>query len=317
MELPTLRQLEYAVAVADEGQVGKAARACSVSQPALSSQLQELERRLGLTLFERGRTGMTVTTEGAPVIEQARRVLADAGDLVRLAADRSGDLVGAVHLGVIPTMAPYLLPVVVQELLRRHPRARPHLHEERTDELLDRLHDGRLDLGVLAGPLDEADLEVRELAHDPFLLALPEGHHLAGEGALPTGVLAGLPLLLLEEGHCLRDQSLAVCATAGASETSEIQATGLAALCQMVAADMGATLLPASAAALEARAGAGLTLRPLRGTPPPDRTVVLAWRRASPRAERFVALARHLAEPVAEACRPPAPAGRPGEAGAV
>jgi len=299
---PTLRQLEYAVAIADEGHIGRAAAACAVSQPALSTQLQELERRLGLTLFERGRHGATVTPEGEPVIEQARKVLAAASDLVSVASDRSGDLVGPLSIGIIPTMAPYLLPAVVSEVRRRYPRAQAHLHEVRTDDLLVRLRDGRLDLGVLAGPLRGDDLEVASLARDPFLLALPEDHPLAGEGPLPTGVMAGLPMLLLEEGHCLRDQALEVCGNVGATSSSEIQATGLSALSQMVAAGLGVTLLPASAVDLEARPGTGLALRPLRD-PSPDREVVLAWRHSSPRAPRYQALADALVKPVSKACR--------------
>lgn len=303
MARPTLRQLEYAVAVAEEGNFGRAATACSVSQPALSAQIAELETRLGVTLFERGRNGATVTADGAPVIDAARRALNAADDVVEVAGDRRGELVGSVRVGVIPTMAPYLLPALVRELIRRHPRAEPVLREERTGELVAQLRNGDLDLGLLAAPVPELDdrLTVAELARDEFLLALPEGHPYAGDAPLPSSALAGLPLLLLEDGHCLRDQALAACSVIGAGAPGSIQATGLSSLCQMVAAGMGATLLPASAVEVETRPGSGLVVRPLRA-PVPFRTVVLAWRPESPWADRFAPLAEALRAPVAEAC---------------
>lgn len=301
-ERPTLRQLEYVVAIADEGHFGRAAERCAVSQPALSAQVAELERRLGVTLFERGRHGAVVTPEAAPLVARARRVLAEADDLVREADDRSGEVIGALRLGAIPTMAPYLLPAVVAELRRRQPRAELRLREDRTVDLLARLRDGELDLGLLAGPVDGDDLAVAELAEEAFVLALPEGHDFAGRSPLPASALAGLPVILLEEGHCLRDQALSLCATVGASPLADIQATSLPTLTQLVAGGQGVTLLPASAVAVEARAGVGLTTRPLRA-PAPRRTVVLAWRRSSARAAHFAELARHLRAPVRQACR--------------
>lgn len=303
MDMPTLRQLEYLVAVADHGTFGAAAEVVHVSQPAMSSQIAELEHKLGVTLFERDRRGARVTPEGEAIVAAARRVLEEAEQLVRLATDRRGDLVGALSLGVIPTMAPYLLPTVVREIRRRYPAAELVLRELRTVELVEALRQGTLDLGLLAAPVPELDhaIEVAELARDPFVLALPEDHPFAGTGRLPQSALAGLPMLLLEDGHCLRAHAEAACTQIGAGTLGSIQATGLPSLSQMVAAGMGATLLPACAVEVEARAGSGITTRRLRA-PEPFRTVVLAWRASSPRAEHFRTLAAALTGPVTDCC---------------
>ena len=303
MEMPTLRQLEYLVAVAEQGTFGAAAEAVHVSQPAMSAQIAELEQKLGVTLFERDRRGARVTPEGEAIVTAARRVLAEAWELVRLASDRRGDLVGQLTLGVIPTMAPYLLPTVVREIRRRYPATELRLRELRTAELVAALLDGTLDLGLLAAPVPELErgVEVVELARDPFVLALPDNHPFAGKARLPQSALAGLPMLLLEEGHCLRTHAENACTQIGASKLGSIQATGLPSLSQMVAAGMGATLLPACAVEVETRPGSGLTTRRLR-SPEPFRTVVLAWRANSPRAEHFRTLAAGLAPPVAAVC---------------
>lgn len=303
MDMPTLRQLEYLVAVADHGTFGAAADVVHVSQPAMSSQIAELEQRLGVTLFERDRRGARVTPEGEAIVAAARRVLAEADHLVRLASDRRGDLVGTLSLGVIPTMAPYLLPTVVREIRRRYPSAELVLKELRTAELVEALHQGTLDVGLLAAPVPELDrtVEVAELARDPFVLALPDGHPFAGASRLPQSALVGLPMLLLEDGHCLRAHAQEACTQIGAGTLGSIQATGLPSLSQMVAAGMGATLLPACAVDVEARSGSGISIRRLR-SPEPFRTVVLAWRANSPRAEHFRTLAEALADPVRAVC---------------
>jgi LysR family transcriptional regulator, hydrogen peroxide-inducible genes activator len=303
MEMPTLRQLEYLVAVAEHGTFGAAAEAVHVSQPAMSSQIAELEQKLGVTLFERDRRGARVTPEGDAIVTAARRVLDEAAHLVQLASDRRGDIVGHLALGVIPTMAPYLLPTVVREIRRRYPATELRLRELRTVELVDAVLDGTLDLGLLAAPVPELGrgLEVVELARDPFVLALPEGHPFAGDARLPQSALSGLPMLLLEDGHCLRTHAESACSQIGASPLGSIQATGLPSLTQMVAAGMGATLLPACAVDVETRPGSGVTTRRLR-SPEPFRTVVLAWRGNSPRAEHFRTLAGALAAPVVRAC---------------
>lgn len=306
MEVPTLRQLEYLVSVDDHRTFGAAAAALHVSQPALSSQVAEAEQRLGLVVFERGRHGATPTPEGEAVLTAARRVLEEAHQLMRVAGDRAGDLAGPLALGVIPTIAPYLLPDVVRETKRRYPGVELRLREERTADLLVSLRAGTIDLALLAAPVpgDAAGIEVVELARDPFVLALPDGHPFAGRERLPQSALAGLPMLLLEEGHCLRDHAATACSVIGASSLASIQATGLPSLSQMVAAGMGATLLPVSALGVEARAGSGITTRRLR-RPEPFRTIALAWRSRSPRAEQYRLLADGLRAPIESACSVP------------
>lgn len=303
MDLPTLRQLEYLVAVAEHRTFGAAADALHISQPALSSQVAEAEQRLGMVVFERGRHGATPTPEGEAVLAAARRVLEEAQQMMRIASDRAGDLAGPLAIGVIPTIAPYLLPGVVRETLRRYPDVELQLREEKTADLLVSLRSGSIDLALLAAPVpgDATGIEIAELARDPFVLALPEGHPFAGRERLPQSALAGLPMLLLEEGHCLREHTASACSIIGASSLGSIQATGLPSLSQMVAAGMGATLLPASALAVEARPGSGITTRRLR-KPEPYRTIALAWRSRSPRAEQYRSLAGALRAPVTSAC---------------
>ncbi len=298
---PTVRQLEYVVAVADHLSFSHAAAACGVSQPALSTQIREVEQRLGLSLFERGRSGVSVPPHARGVIDAARRAVRAVDDVVDAAVDLHGELVGAVSVGVIPTMAPYLLPTLVRELRRRHPRAEPALTEERTDDLVRRIELGQLDLGLLASPVPGDGLEVVEVATDEFHLAMPEDHPFAGDGPLPSGMLAGLPMMLLEDGHCLRDQAIDVCAGVGATIEGTIQGTSLTTLCQMVSAGAGVTLLPASAREVEARNGSGLVTRPLRD-PRPARTVVLAWRASSPLSGLYRTFAEAIGSAVQEQC---------------
>jgi LysR family transcriptional regulator, hydrogen peroxide-inducible genes activator len=292
---PTLQQLAYLVAVDEHRHFGRAADACFVSQPALSAQIRELERRLGTTLFERGSRWVLPTPVGAGVIERARGVLRDVDELVAAARLGPAELRGPLALGVIPTMAPYLLPRLLPVLTTAHPGVEPHLHEIKTSEIVRLLRHGDLDVGLLALPVAADDLVQVPVADDPFVLALPEGHPLAGTTPLPLAKLAGQPVILLEEGHCLRDQALSVCRMVGTHE-AEMQATGMPTLCQMVAAGLGVTLLPASAVALEARPGAGLTTRPF-ASPAPRRTVGLVWRRTSPHDDLY----RHLASLFTEA----------------
>ncbi len=304
-ERPTIRQLEYLVAVAEHRNFSRAAEACGVSQPALSGQIQELERRLGSTLLERGHRGVSVPAHAVPVVEAARAAIRAVDEVVELATDRADELVGPIRVAVIPTMAPYLLPTLVQELRRRHPRAEPVLTEARTDDLVRLLEAGEADLGLLAAPVPSTGLSGRAVADDEFLLALPEGHPMAGDEPLPASVLAGLPMILLEDGHCLRDQALEVCASverqADTSGIAGIQATSLTTLCQMVAAGQGVTLLPASAVEVEARRGTGLVVRPLRD-PTPKREVVLAWRSTSPVRDLYDAFAGAVADRLQDCC---------------
>lgn len=301
VERPTVRQLEYVIAVAEHENFSRAAKACGVSQPALSAQIQEVEQRLGMTLFERSRSGVTVPPQAEPVITKARLAIGAVDAVCAAAADHSGELIGHFTIGVIPTMAPYLLPTVVAEVRRRHPRIEPVLREEQTDVLVDRIARGEISIGILADPVPGDALESAEIAVDPFHLAMASDHPLAGGDVLPVNALAGMEMLLLEDGHCLRDQAIDVCASVGATRTGAIQATSLTTLCQMVAAGRGVTLLPACSVELETRRGSGLTSRPL-ADPVPFRTIVLAWRPSDPNRDLYLRLADQLREPVGALC---------------
>jgi LysR family hydrogen peroxide-inducible transcriptional activator len=297
MERPTLQQLAYLVALADHRHFGRAADACFVTQPALSNQIRELERRLGVTLVERSPRGVMLTASGHDAVDRARQALQTVDELVDHARARGDDLAGPLQIGVIPTMAPYLLPALVPVIAERYPAVELRLRELRTDELVSELRDGRLDLGLLALPIRDAPgLTSEALGRDPFLLAVATDHPLAG-GRRPLGLdaLEDYPVLLLEDGHCLREQALEVCRVAGAKSRT-VHDTSLATLVQIVASGDGVTLLPASAAAVEARPGNGVATRAFR-RPEPARTIGFAWRSTSSRDASFRELAR-LARPV-------------------
>lgn len=288
VQLPSVQQLAYLVALADHGHFGRAAAACHVTQPGLSSQVRELERRLGCVLVERSPRAIRLTPVGEQIADRARRVLRELDDLTEAAQLDAEGLVGAFRLGLIPTVAPYVLPDFVAALLDAHPRVELQLVEDRTDGLVQRLRAGELDAVVMALPVEGDDLRHVDLGVDPFLLAVPAGHRLARAKGVDVDVLADLPVLLLEEGHCLREQALSVCHLVRTEPTS-MAATSLPTLVQMVAAGQGVTLLPATTVALEAREGSGVVAVPLRDAP--SRTLALVWRATSPRAARYAELA--------------------------
>jgi LysR family hydrogen peroxide-inducible transcriptional activator len=278
----SLRQLQYVVAVADARSFRRAAEQCGVSQPSLSAQLAQLEGALGVRLFERDRRRVLLTSAGEELVERARRVLVEADDLVA-AARRLGDpLAGTLALGVIPTVSPYLLPVAAPAVRRAHPRLTIRWLEDKTENLARDLHAGRLDAALLALEADLGGPLQREvIGRDPFVLAAPRAHPLAKKGARPAslGDLRGAHLLLLDDGHCLRDQALAVCAGARTEELA-FRATSLPTLAQMVSAGAGITLLPRMAVATESRR-AHLVVRPLADERA-FRTLALVWRPTSP-----------------------------------
>ncbi|HXV36463.1 MAG TPA: LysR substrate-binding domain-containing protein [Myxococcota bacterium] len=282
---PTLRQLEYLVAVADRGSFHAAARACHVSQPGLSAQIQQLEGLLGLRLFERNRRRVLITAEGEQIVQRARELLAGAAHLVEAARVLSAPLTGRLRLGVIPTIAPYLLPQLLPRVRERYPALRVELREGQTAELVALLLRGELDLLLLALEARLAGVESSALFRDEFAVAMPASHPLAARKRLADSDLAGESILLLEDGHCLRDQALAVCDQAGVEEAANFRASSLPTLVQMVAAGSGVTLLPSLAVAVEARA-ANLAVVAFRD-PAPYRTIGLAWRPTSPRADEF------------------------------
>lgn len=275
----SLRQLQYAVAVADELSFRRAAERCLVSQPSLSAQLAELEGALGVRLFERDRRRVLVTAAGREVVERARRVLVGVDDLGE-AAKRSADpLSGTLRIGVIPTISPYLLPRAARALRKKLRSLTLVWVEDKTGSLLASLDTGDLDAALLALEAELGDVEHEVIAEDPFVLAAPPGHPLAAKTTpIGSAELAGHAVLLLTEGHCLREQALTYCESARAEEL-EFRATSLSTLVQMVAAGAGVTLLPEMSLPTEA-ARARLVLRRFKA-PVPRRTVALVWRKRS------------------------------------
>lgn len=294
MILPTLQQLRYLVAVADHLHFGRAAQECAVTQSALSSGIQELERLLDVTLVDRTKRRVSLTPAGEEIVRRARDVLVRAQDLVEVARSVSKPLSTEVRLGVIPTIGPYLLPAVLARLRSAHPELRVYLREEQTEVLLDGVRAGRLDAALIALPYDTGDLVVRELGWDAMWVAVPADHALAREAEVDADDLGAAPLLLLEDGHCLREHALEACRLrAGANEV--FQATSLRTLVEMVAGHLGLTLLPGVAVESETAGRSDVVARPLRERN--GRCIALVWRRRAAREQEYELLA-DLMEPV-------------------
>jgi len=291
--LPTLRQLEYAVAVADHRHFRRAAAACAVTQPALSTQIRELEDQLGVRLFERGRAGVLITPEGRRLTEQARGILTATRELVEVGRALARPLAGPLRLGVIPTVAPYLLPAVLPGLQSAYPDLTLLLREDQTARLVERLAAGELDVLLLALEADLGDSAALPLFQDAFQLVVQRDHALARQRRVRERDLDGSALLLLDDGHCLRDQALSACHARGAREHANFRATSLGTLTQMVASGIAATLLPELALASEVAPRAELVAIPFE-PPAPHRTIGLAWRRGTAREAEYRLLAPHL-----------------------
>jgi len=275
-----LRDLRYLVALAEALHFGKAAEACHVSQPTLSTQIKKLEEELGVALVERAPRHVMLTAAGRDIAVRARRVLAEVDQMRETARRTSDPEAGSVRLGLFPTLGPYLLPHVVPRIRARFPRLELLLVEEKTEAILHRLRDGKLDAAILALPLHEDWLETEFLFEEPFLLAVPEGHPLATHRNLQLSDLGDQHLLLLEEGHCLRDQALEVCHLAGAGEKEGFRATSLETLRQMVAAGVGVTLLPMLAVKPPVSPSENIRLLAFKD-PPPARRMAMVWRKTS------------------------------------
>lgn len=289
----SLRQLQYIVAVADTLGFHRAAQSCHVSQPALSEQVSQLEGTLGVRLFERDRRRVLVTTAGAQVIARARKVLMGVEDLLAAARGLCDPFAGTLRIGVIPTVAPYLLPEVTPALTRLHPNLQLVFREERTPEVARDLHEGRLDAGLVAMEAELGEVSHAEVLVDPFVVALPKKHPLGRKARLRLSDLEEATVLLLDEGHCLRTQALALCTKVNARET-DFRATSLATLAQMVSAGGGITLLPSLALPVENRRGQ-LEIRALE-SPTPSRTIALIWRNGSPLGPALTTLAGEMAQ---------------------
>ncbi|HET6164443.1 MAG TPA: LysR substrate-binding domain-containing protein [Planctomycetota bacterium] len=277
----TLRQLQYVVAVADRRSFRGAAEACRVAAPSLSAQVADLEAALGVKLFERDRRRVAVTAAGTALVARARELLASADALADAARDLGDPFGGTLRIGVIPTVGSYLLPDAAPKLRAAFPRLAVAWVEEKTPVLLERLAKGELDGAVVALDAEVAGLPRVVLGEDPFVFAAAASHPLAASARpIATAQLEGERVLLLDDGHCFRDQALELCARAGAEEAA-FRATSLATLVQMAAAGLGVTLLPSLALALENRGGA---LRVRRFAPTaPSRTLALVWRRGAAR----------------------------------
>lgn len=276
-----LRDLQYLVAVADHRHFGKAAEASFVSQPTLSTQIKKLEAELGVVLIERNPRSITLTEAGRRITDHARSILAETETIRSIARMATDPESGSLRLGIFPTLAPYLLPHVVAPIHERFPTLELLLIEEKTDVVLGRLHEGKLDAGIMALPIHDTLLVHERLFAEDFVLAVPNEHRLASTmGPISMDTLASEHMLLLEEGHCLRDQALEVCRLTGAAERRGFRATSLETLRQMVAADVGITLLPELAVQPPIAASTDVTLIGFTD-PPPRREIAMFWRPTS------------------------------------
>ncbi|MGQ0802105.1 MAG: LysR substrate-binding domain-containing protein [Pseudomarimonas sp.] len=275
-----LRDLTYLVALANHKHFGRAAAASFVSQPTLSTQIKKLEDELGVTLIERAPRRVMLTAVGQEIADRAKRIVAEVEQLKETARRTLDPEAGSMRLGLFPTLAPYLLPHVVPAIRKRFPRLELLLVEEKTDALLKLLREGRLDAAVLALPVHDGQLHIEPLFEEPFLLAVPHSHPLARRKQLKLDEIASESLLLLEDGHCMRDQALDVCHLSGAMEKAGFRATSLETLRQMVAANVGMTLLPALSVQPPVPVQEAIHLIPFAGRAP-SRRIAMVWRRSS------------------------------------
>ena len=275
-----LRALQYFVKLSDLRHFSKAAEACFVSQPTLSTQVRKLEDELGVQLVERSSRKIMLTPVGEEIAERARLVLSDI-DQIRAVARRAGDPAdGTLRLGLFPTLAPYLLPHVIPTIRKQYPNLRLQLAEEKTEDILKMLQQGELDAALLALPINVDGLDLEILFDEPFVLAVPGDHPLAEKSRINLKDLNGSELLLLEEGHCLREHALEVCALADAHERPDFHATSMETLRQMVAANVGITLMPLlSVKPPIAQTRNLITIR--FASPTPSRTIAMVWRNSS------------------------------------
>ncbi len=282
-----LRDLEYLVAVDEEQNFRRAAERCFVSQPTLSGQLKKLEERLGVQLIERTTRQVTMTDVGRAVAEQARLALAEAREVEHIATTFHDPMAGALQVGLIPTVAPYLLPLIMPTLKKEFPKLKLWLHEQQTAVLLERLKRAELDLAILALPVTgDQEFAGEDLFREPFWLALPKGDALAKQQEVSLGDIDKRELMLLEEGHCLREHALDVCFSAGATEYGGFHATSLETLRHMVGEGMGITLMPQLAVPQRRSKSDAVQYRPFV-TPPPGRRIGMLWRRGSYREAAF------------------------------
>lgn len=288
-----LKDLRYLASLAETRHFGRAAAACFVSQPTLSAQLRKLEQYLGVQLIERQPRHVTLTEAGTAIAARARQIIATGDEIIRLAQGWRDPLAGRLRVATLPTVGPYLLPQIMVRLRKVLPRVEIMLYEYQTEPMLAHLRSGDIDLGILALPVQTEGLESQPLYDEPFLLAVPENHRLAARRQVQIGDLGDDPLLLLEDGHCLRDQALAVCARSRVHEKQDFRATSIETLRQMVAAGAGVTLLPALACRGAYAGAAGMRLLTLV-KPTPMRHIGAVWRQSTARAPAIAAFCELL-----------------------
>ncbi|WP_417317514.1 LysR substrate-binding domain-containing protein [Emcibacter sp.] len=284
-----LRDMEYLVAVADHGHFGRAAEASFVSQPALSMQIRKLEEFLGVALFERTNKTVMITDAGREIVARARMILQEAENIREIADGYRDPYAGKILLGAFPTLAPYLLPKIIPALHHHYPQLAFYLVEEKTEVLVEKIKAGDIEAAMLAVPVEEDQLDHEVLFTEKFLLALPAGHDLARRKTVSFDDIRHESLLLLEEGHCLRTQALEVCTLVGARENTEFRATSLETLRQMVAANVGMTLMPEFAV----REQEGVVYRPF-ASDAPSRTIALYFRKSSVRKKLLMEISDHV-----------------------
>lgn len=290
-----LRDLEYLLALAEEGHFARAAERCFVSQPTLSGQLKKLEGELGVLLVERSSRQVVMTEAGNAVAAQARRVLAGVREIKGIAESFHDPMAGALQLGLIPTVAPYLLPLIMPRLKQAYPDLKLWLHEQQTAVLMERLRNAELDLLILALPVPSHDFVEVELFREPFQLAVPAGDPLSQRVTAKLGDLNEREVMLLEEGHCLREHALDVCFAAGASEYGAFHATSLETLRHMVGEGMGITLMPQLAVPKRSNQGNAVRYLPFE-SPAPSRRIGMLYRKGSYRMETFSRIADEVRE---------------------
>ncbi|WIV88578.1 DNA-binding transcriptional regulator OxyR [Proteus appendicitidis] len=289
-----IRDLEYLVALAEHKHFRRAADSCHVSQPTLSGQIRKLEDELGVMLLERTSRKVLFTQQGLLLVDQAKTVLREVKVLQEMASLQGESMAGPLHIGLIPTVGPYLLPHIIPELHKNYPKLEMYLHEAQTHSLLAQLDSGKLDCAILAMVKESAPFIEVPLFEEPMKLAIYEGHPWNERGSVRMGDLAGQRLLMLEDGHCLRDQALGFCFQAGAKEDTHFRATSLETLRNMVAAGSGITLLPDLSVPQEQKRDGVCYLECT--DPNPSRSIILVYRPGSPLRNRYEQLAETIRE---------------------
>ncbi len=295
MNLPSIRQLQYFLAVIELRHFGRAAERCFVTQSTLSAGIQELESLLGAQLFERNKRKVMPTPLGLGLADKARQVIEISTDLVEQAHGGQGTLVGTLRLGVIPTIGPFLLPRVLPGVRRQYPELKLQLFEDQTGRLIERLNNGQIDCAILAFPYELAGLEYEIFWREIFYVAFPRGHPLSQGGAIPSAKLPADEIMLLEEGHCMREHALSSCHTKGLQGNTAVQGTSLYTMIEMVAGGQGITFIPEMAVNSALVEQSNIRLRPLKEKGP-HREIGLVWRPTYQRKDDLQLLAQTMAE---------------------